>query len=147
MVTSKVHYPPTRWEKFGRALGYLFTALIGFGAVCYPVNGLSTGGTVMTTTERLGPLVWVWALFMLTAFPAAVATLLARHRIEFILIPFFTTALLVANVSVWFNTISDDPTLIARASASSALLCLLCVRWLALVRLNRVNGVWTQIEH
>jgi hypothetical protein len=124
----------------------VFTSLIGFGAVLFPVSGISSDMTNETTVDRLGVLVWIWALFMVTALPAAAATLLARHRVEFILIPFFTTALLVANVSVWFNTVSDDPTLIARASASSALLCLLCVRWLALNRLNRTNGIWTRTE-
>lgn len=149
MTHPKIPLPPTRWEKFGRALGYLFTALIGFGAVIFPVEYLSS--SVETTTSRLGggggAMLWVWSLFMMTAFPAAVATLMARHRVEFILIPFFTTALLVANVNVWFNTVYADPTLMARASASSALLSLLCVRWLALNRLNRSSGLWTLTGH
>lgn len=134
--------PPSRWEKSGRALAYVFTALIGFSAVWFP-RVLTDEGE--NTADRLGMLLWIWALFMATALPAAVATLLGRHRIEFILIPLFTVALLVANVNAWV-TVTTDPTVMARACASSALVCLLVVRWLALNRMNQTPFPWTLIK-
>lgn len=135
--------PPSRWEQIGRALAYTFTALIGFSAVWFP-RVLTDGGE--TTAQRLGgAVVWVWAGFMATALPAAVATMLGRHRVEYILIPLFTVALLVANLNAWYN-VSIDPTIMARACASSALVCLLVVRWIGLNRLNRTPFPWTLIR-
>lgn len=134
--------PPSRWEQIGRALAYLFTALIGFGAAWFP-RVLSDSGE--NTTERLGLVMWIWVGFMATAVPAAVATLMGRHRIEFILIPLFTVALAVANLNAWVN-VTYDPTIMARACASSALICLLCVRWIGLNRLNRTPFPWTLIR-
>lgn len=134
--------PPTRWEKIGRAVAYMFTAMIGFSAVWFP-RVLTDDGE--NTADRLGAVLWIWALFMASALPAAVATLLGRHRIEYILIPLFTVALAVANVNAWV-TATADPTVMARACASSALVCLLAVRWISLNRMNRTPFPWTLIK-
>jgi hypothetical protein len=96
--------------------------------------------------DRLGPIIWVWALFLGSALPAAVATLLGRHRIEFILIPLFTVALVAANVNVWFTVVTVDSTMMARACASSALVCLLAVRWFSLNRINKAPAPWIRTE-
>lgn len=134
--------PPSRWEKGGRALAYLFTGLIGFSAAWFPRVLTDTGEN---TTDRLGWALWVWVFFMGTALPAAVATLMGRHRVEYILIPLFTVALAVANLNAWFN-VTYDPTIMARACASSALICLLAVRWIGLNRMNRTPFPWTLLK-
>lgn len=136
--------PPTRLERIGRALGYFFTAMIGFAAVYFPQGTLDTGTEASLAMRNA---IWVWALFMATAFPAALATLMGRHRVEFMLIPLFTFALAAANVSVWYTTVTIDNTLMARACASSALICLLTVRWFTLNRMNKIPPPWTLIEH
>lgn len=136
-------HPPSREERLSRALGYIFTGLIGFSAVVFPVDPAQYG---QSTGARLGLLIYVWAAFMATAFAAAVATLMGRYRVEYVLLPLFTFALLVANVNAWYNVTTIDPTIAARACASSALVCLLAYRWFGLNRLSRVHELWTRIE-
>ena len=136
-------HPPTKQERIARALGYLFTGAIGFSAVLFPIE---TSPDYDSTEHRLGAMVIVWAIFMAAAVPAAIATFAGRHRIEYILLPLFTVALLVANVNAWYNVTTIDPTIAARACASSALICLLVLRWLQLNRLNKVHELWTRIE-
>lgn len=137
LMFTVVHIP-SRPERIGRASAYLFTAFIGFSSALFPNIQQETTDTL----DTVGSLLWPWAAFMATAVPAAIATLYARHRIEYILLPLFTVALAAGVVAAWF-TAQVDPTVMARASASSALVCLLVVRWMSLNRLNEV-GKWTK---
>lgn len=130
-------FPPSRGEKSWRALSYLFTAGTGLYVLLAPAVqswGIET---------RLGIASIVWAIFMLTALPAAVATWCGRYRIEAILLPLFGSALLVALINTWVRA-TDDPTLIGRASASTALLCLFVARLINLHRITKVTPPsWT----
>ncbi len=124
--------PPARGTKILRSLSYFFTGLIGIvimavlpiqsGTVA-ALNGSSGGylGTILTV---------VWASFILTAYPAAIITYLERYRIEFVLLPFFVSALAVAVVAAWMRVPAEmDLLLIARVTASTALMLAYSARW------------------
>lgn len=130
--------PPTRGERIGRAVAYLFTAGIGVYVLMAPWLWH------VETSMSVAPM--VWAGFMITALPAAWATWQERHHIEFVLLPLFGSALLVALINTWIRA-GEDPTLIGRACASSALLCLFAVRLHSLHRISKIDPPpWTTTE-
>lgn len=131
-------HPPTRGEQRIRAGAYLFIALVGVYSL------LSPSPTVIE--NRLGLVAIVWSLFILTAIPAAIASLLGRYRLEVILLPLFTAALLVAVVNGWVNTVPDDPTTFPRFSISSALILFCWLRWTQLHRIMKADP-WITTEH
>lgn len=133
-----VIHPPTRGEQRLRCAGYLFIAAVGVYSIIAPAP------TVIE--NRLGVVAFIWSLFTLTAIPAAIAALMGRYRIEAILLPLFGSALLVAVVNAWFNTVPDDPTAFPRVCLSSALLCACGVRWSQLHRIMKAEP-WITTEH
>ena len=130
--------PPTIDEQIIRGLAYLFTAGIG-------VSVLTTSITDTLIEQQLGFVAFVWAAFMLCGVPAAISTILGNYRYEYVLLPCFASALLVANLlvwaTIWFGV--ADETAIPRACASSALVLMLVWRWRTLHRLIRVLQ-WTK---
>jgi hypothetical protein len=130
--------PPTVDEQIIRGLAYMFTAGIGAAVLTTSLHG--------TLIERqLGFVSVVWALFMLSGVPAAVCTLLGNYRLEYVLLPCFTAALLVANLLVWASILfgGADDSAIPRACTASALVLMLAWRWRTLHRLIRVLQ-WTK---
>lgn len=128
-------HPPTKSESTARAVGYCFTSVLGFYALLVPVES-------ETAAERLGPAAVIWALFLLTSLPAAVATLFGRWRVEYILLPLFGSGLAVAIVSAWINVASGDLLRIPRTSVATALLCMFVVRVFTLHRVTKVAKTW-----
>jgi hypothetical protein len=107
------------------------TSVIGFYALLVPrEGGLET---------VLGWITLIWALMLLTSVPAAVSALYERYRIEYVLLPLFTTALFAAVVYTWFN-VSGDMTTIPRAATSTALVFCFLVRFALLNRLILPEG-------
>lgn len=127
--------PPTKGEQRWRAVSYLFTAMTGMYVLIAPT--LSWG-----LQSRMGVASVVWSLFMMTAIPAAVATLMGRYQVEAVLLWLFGSALLVALVNTWARAFTDDPVLIGRAAPATALLCLFVARLLSLHRITKAPP-WT----
>lgn len=145
--------PPTKDEKVARALGYLFVSIVGF-SVLVRFPGEST--TVEALNARGGNvgsvLTVIWGLFMATSLAAVPLTLLERYRAEFILLPLFGSALAVALLVTWAR-IGEDPLVLPRAAASTALLCFLAARFFSLRRIVRYTkepgwktGTWTPLH-
>jgi len=127
--------PPTWGEKTARALGYLFTSIIGFSVLLRFPTESSTLEALNARGGGVGVLLAVvWALFIASALVAVPVTLLERYRAEFILLPLSGSALAVALVVAW-NHAGDDPLVIPRAAASTALLFFMAARFLSLRRL------------
>lgn len=127
--------PPTRAEKASRALGYVFVSIIGFSVLFrYPAES----GTLEALNARGGGLgvvlAVVWALFLASALLAAPLTWFERYRAEFIILPLAGSALAVALFVVWLQA-GNDPLVIPRASASTALLFFMAARFFSLIRL------------
>jgi hypothetical protein len=108
-------------------LGYLSTAGIGISVLIWPPFN--------SVTHLLGGwLSVVWALFILTSLFCIPATIMGRWKVEYTLIPFFTTALLVAVVSVWMRS-GGDPLAIPRACTATALIFAYAARYTTLNRI------------
>lgn len=130
--------PPTRHEQVGRCVAYLFTAAVGVYSLVSP--------SPTVVENRLGWVAVIWSLFTLTAIPAAAAALFSRFRLEAGLIPLFGSALIVAVVNAWFNTVPDDFTAFPRTCIASALVCAFYVRWKQLRRIMEAEP-WITTEH
>ena len=127
--------PPTRGEKIARALGYVFTSIIGFSVLLQFPSDSATLQALDARGGGLGvTLAVVWAIFIASALVAAPVTLLERYRAEFVLLPFAGSALAVALWVAWANA-GTDPLVIPRAAASTALLFFMSARFLSLRRL------------
>jgi len=127
--------PPTRGEKISRALGYVFTSIIGFSVLLRFPTESATVEALNARGGGLGVLLAVvWALFIASALVAAPVTLLERYRAEYVLLPFAGSALAVALFVAWTNA-GNDPLVIPRAAASTALLFFMTARFLSLRRL------------
>jgi hypothetical protein len=131
-------HPPSIDEQIARGIAYLFISGIGGSVLLTSLMG-------SLIERQLGFIAVIWALFMLAGVPAAVATILGLYRYEYVLLPCFTGALLMANVLVWFNIlfVTTSTEAIPRACASSALVLLLYWRWRQINRLMRVIS-WTK---
>lgn len=125
-------HPPTRGEQRARALGYLFVAAVGVVTVAIPTPLM----------EKLSWIGWLWAAFMFTALPAAVAVAVGRWRLESVLLPLFGSAFALGILNVYIRVFDgevDDPSLAPRAFTASALMCLLVVRGLQLHRILKAE--------
>jgi hypothetical protein len=117
--------PPSKWETRARALSYLFTGFVGVAVIFWPRPTI--------IEDAIGyPVLIAWGIFMLTAFPAAVATYRGKYLVEYAFLPFFTVALMVANVSTWVNVTVQDITLVPRASVGAALILAFITRMIVL---------------
>ena len=145
--------PPTKDEKIARAIGYFFVSVVGFSVLFrFPADS----PTVSALDARGGAvgsiLAVIWALFMATSLAAVPLTLLERYRAEFILLPLFGSALAVALMVAWLR-VGEDPLVLPRAAASTALLCFLAARFFSLRRVVRYTkepgwktGTWTPLH-
>lgn len=130
-VVVNVLQPCGRWEHAMYAASYAFTAIIGVSVILDPPG---TG-----VKSALGAaLTIVWAIFIMTSAICIPATLRARYRIEYALLPFFTTALGVAVLAAWLHAVSD-PLLVPRASAATALITMFIARWIGLRRIIQAS--------
>lgn len=131
---SVILHPPTRGEQRWSALGYLFVAGIGASTVLFPSPLMG----------RIGFLGILWAAFMFTALPAAVAVLIGRWRAEAVLLPLFGSAFVIAIMNVLIRIFdgdndASDVSLIPRALTALALMCSLAVRSLQLHRILKAE--------
>lgn len=136
--------PPTKGEVRWRAAGYFAITLVGVFIMLdrgYNPDGVrSTLGFWSAT---------VWSVFMGTGLIAAAVTLKQRWRIEYIVLPLFGIALLVAILAAWGGVVVSDPTdwqKAARAASATALLFFLLARYVNLRRLVRAvkaHEPWT----
>jgi hypothetical protein len=139
---SEIH-PPTKGESVGRACGYLLVSVIGFYALLVPRDGTS----LISASAYLGAATVLWSLFLISAIPAAAATLFGRWRVEFILLPLFSSGLAVACVPSWIAVfVHDDIARLPRTAVATALLCLLVVRIFSLRRVTKVAEQWTSTK-
>lgn len=107
-----------RWERFTRGTGYL---LIGAGAVWLLTHPPST------MTHALGFWLTVaWCGFILTAVPAGIAVYLGNYTREYVCLPFFTGALVVALIHGYLRIDEDS---VVRLSMVTGLVLLLVARW------------------
>jgi hypothetical protein len=125
-------FPPSRGERRWRALSYCFCAVVGAWVL------LGAEASLISTV--LGKVTIVWAGFILTAFPAAIAVYWGRYRLESILLPLFGSALAASAINAWSKVFMDhNEELIGRSSIASALICLLVVRGLQLHRIVKAE--------
>lgn len=137
------NHTPTLVERLLLAAGYLFTGGIGASVLLWPAYNSVTDalGVIMTV---------VWAAFIMSSLLCVPAAILGRYRVEYVLIPFFTTALAVAVISTWFHT-AEDPSITARACTATALVLTFSLRYASLSRLlknkrslERGRWLWTR---
>lgn len=107
-----------RWEKFTRGTGYLF---IGAGAIWL----LTHPPSAMTTALGFW-LTIVWCGFILTSVPAGIAVFRGNFTREFICLPYFTGALVIALIHGYFR-LNDDNGI--RLALTTGLVLLLAARW------------------
>lgn len=131
-------HPPTRAEQRLRCCAYLFIAAVGAYSILVP--------SPMVIENRLGIVAFIWSVFILTAIPAAIASLVGRYRVEVILLPLFSSALLVAVLNAWFSAVQDDITVFPRVCISSALVLFCWLRWSQLHRIMKADP-WITTEH
>lgn len=129
---AELMHPPGKLERSFRALAYLVTTTIGLSVMLGP--------PVMETL--LGEtLALVWAAFILSAAPCVWAALAARYRVEYILLPLFTTALAVSVVSLWVHYSNGDFSFtLQRALVASGLVFMFSARWFSLHKVVSTKG-------
>jgi hypothetical protein len=120
--------PPTKWEVRWRAVGYLVTGSIGL-FVMLSIPSTSGVRSVLGFWIAL-----VWSAFMSTAGVAAYATLNGKYRVEYVVLPLFGVALLIALVVGWAGVWGDAPDWqrATRATSATALLFFLLARYVNL---------------
>lgn len=94
--------PPTFAERLLRGMSYFCVGLLGIWVltqILIPVHDHSPSLYVFSVLIKYLAIAWV--LFLLVAFPAAVAAWLGKYQVELLCIPWFTGALLVADVASW----------------------------------------------
>lgn len=133
------HLPPGPLERAFRAAAYLATALIGLSVILDPPMMHSLLGSTLT---------FVWALFILSALPCVWAALAARYRVEYILLPFFTTALMVSVIALWYKYGTGEITFtLPRVLAATALVFVFAARFVSLQRIvNTQTGAPTWMQ-
>jgi hypothetical protein len=131
-------FPPTKFQTRMRALGYLFVSGVGFYTLLGPTFGYYQGNGSLHGIASI-----VWALFMLTAVPTAISVLRGRYRLEFILLPLFGSALLVAVANVlWRIATEGEHDLIPRTCMALAVLAGLVLRGSQIHDITKAH-LWT----
>jgi MFS family permease len=134
-------FPPTKFQTRLRALGYLFVSGVGWYTLFGPTFGHFTGSGSIH-----GPAAVVWALFMLTAVPTAISVLRGRYRLEFVLLPLFGSALLVAIANVlWRISFEGEHDLIPRTCMALAVLTGLVLRGSQIHDITKAD-LWTSLH-
>lgn len=136
-------HEPTLGERILLAAAYLFTGGIGVSVYIWPPFD--------SVTDALGAgMTLIWSAFIMSSLLCVPAALNGKFKVEYLLIPFFTTALIVSVVSLWFHT-TEDPTLVARACTATALILSFSLRYFRLHRLikadkslDRGRKLWTR---
>ena len=129
--------PPSRFEAVCRCLSYLSIAAIGIWVALQPME--SNSATLGMSAALGHILTLIWAVLMATAAPAAVSALTGRYRTEYVALPVFGAALILATGFVW-GWAPAYPGLIGRALVSTALCFQLGIRFRTLHRLTRQGG-------
>lgn len=134
--------PPTKSEVRWRALGYLSVGALGLFVTLAPPVG---GGV----RSELGfAVTLIWSLFMSSSLVAVYATLRGKYRVEYVVLPLFTVALLVAVITGWAGVWGDPPDWqkAARVVSATALVFFLIARYSILrriVRAVKAREPWT----
>jgi len=122
--------PPKPTERIIRAAAYLCVGLAGLWFLLFAQASISSAlGQVLTP---------IWACFLLAAFPAAVATLAGRYRPEYMFLPWFAGALILAVIWEWFRVAHGFGSA-PRSLINTALSCLFIVRFISLHQLVKVR--------
>jgi hypothetical protein len=112
-----------RIERALRATAYFSTGCAGLAVFLLPPA---------PTISVLGyTLSGMWAAFMLSAFPAAWGALRGRYRVEYVMLPFFGMAMVLAATSAWIRA-GQDAGITARACLLTALLLCFAARFAGL---------------
>ncbi len=124
-------YPPSNLERWLRGGGYLLVGAVGIV-------------TMLTPPETLAPaLGWgaiTWAIAMGTGLAAGVMAIMGRFRGEYIMLPFFTGAVLIADVNLFIRAMNEhDEGILSRALIIGALVLAYLARFVTLRRLVRIG--------
>lgn len=139
--------PPTKGEVLWRAAAYLSAGSLGLFVMLAIPPDLGVRSVLGYWSTIL------WAAFMSTSLVAVYATLRGQYRVEYIVLPLFGVALLVASVVRWFGAWYGfwdggvpDWQQAMRAASITALFCLLVARYVTLRRIIRAvkaHELWT----
>jgi hypothetical protein len=131
-------FPPTKNQSRLRALSYLFISGLGWYTMFGPAFGHFTGSGSIHGWAAI-----VWALFMLTTVPTAVSVLRGRYKLEFILLPIFGSALILAAANAVYRIFDDGAhDLIPRTCMALAVITLLVLRGSQLHQITKAD-LWT----
>jgi hypothetical protein len=124
-------YPPSKLERWLRGGGYLLVGSVG-GFV-----GLNPPETL---APALGWGIVLWCAFMATGIPAGVMAIMGRFRGEYIMLPFFTGAVTIADVNLFIRAFNEhDEGIMMRALIIGALVLAYLARYVTLRRLVRIG--------
>jgi hypothetical protein len=124
-------YPPSRLERWLRGGGYLLVGTVGVFVSLNPPE---------TLAPALGAGVIVWCAFMATGIAAAVMAVMGRFRGEYIMLPFFTGAVAIADINLFIRAFADDDGgIMSRALIIGALVLAYLARYVTLRRLVRIG--------
>lgn len=127
-------HPPSQLERWLRGGGYVLVGVAGTITMLNPPQNL--GGALGSTA-----LLVAWCAFMATGIPAGAAALLGRYRGEYIMLPFFTGAIVVADINLFIRGFTEpDPSILTRAVIIAALCLAYLARWVTLRRLVRIGS-------
>lgn len=131
--------PPTTLQRVLRGIGYL---CIGASGVWVAVLAPDLMRNSLGVTLAL-----IWCVCLLAALPAAAAAFMGRYRGEYIALPWFTFAIVVATAFVWVRVGFSPDILVPRALMLTALCMSLGVRYAGLhklVGLRKEGPRWTR---
>jgi hypothetical protein len=126
-------HPPLKLERWLRGGGYLFVGSVGIYVMLHPPEtlGVSLGSTAA---------VLLWCAFMATGVAAGVMSIMGRFRGEYIMLPFFTGAVGIADVNLYFRAFTEnDDGIMTRAMIITALILAYLARYVTLRRLVRIG--------
>lgn len=124
--------PPGRLDRILRAGSYFLLGYSGFWVIFLRPE--------MPTTSVIGSVIRpFWAIFIMTAFVAAVAAFRGRYRPEYICLPFISIAMLLADIAVWIAA-HNDPARTFQALVFTIFTLHLVIRFVSLHRIVSVKG-------
>lgn len=135
-------HPPSKLERWLRGGGYILVGTVGLYLLLDPPNGNGRLG------DALGYwLTALWCVFMLTGIPAGIAAILGRYRGEYMLLPYFTAAVVIADIrqfglgvqATWIGIEILDEQSFLRALLYGALALVYLARFVTLRRLVRIG--------
>jgi hypothetical protein len=125
--------PPSRLERWLRGGGYMLVGSVGIFVMLHPPETLGPA-----LGSMLG--VFIWCSFMATGVAAGIMALMGRFRGEYIMLPFFTGAVMIADANLFYRAFNEgDDGIMSRALIIGALVLAYLARYVTLRRLVRIG--------